>query len=197
MILNDVLRSVRFMLDLSEPKVIDIVQLADPAFVLDKDEVRAWLLKEDEPGHQPCSDAVLARFLNGLIVHRRGRNENQPARPIEARISNNLVLKKLRIAFELTDADMHEVFAAAGFAVSKPELSALFRQPGHRNYRPCGDQMLRNFLKGLTLRLRGAPRAASAAPRADVWTRSRAAASPDRQVAPSPAAPRGRHTPRS
>jgi len=51
---------------------------------------------------------------------------------------------------------MHEVFDAAGFSVSKPELSALFRQPDHKNYRACGDQMLRNFLKGLTLRVRGA-----------------------------------------
>ena len=155
MILNDVLRSVRYMLDLSEPRVIDIVHLADPAFVLERDDVRAMLLKEDEPGHAPCTDAVLARLLDGLIVHRRGRDERQPARPFEARITNNLVLKKLRIAFELTDVDMHDVFAQAGFPVSKPELSALFRQPGHRNYRPCGDQMLRNFLKGLTLRVRG------------------------------------------
>jgi uncharacterized protein YehS (DUF1456 family) len=74
---------------------------------------------------------------------------------VESRITNNLVLKKLRVAFELKDGDMHQVFADAGFPVSKPELSALFRQPGHSNYRACGDQMLRNFLKGLTLRLRG------------------------------------------
>jgi uncharacterized protein YehS (DUF1456 family) len=40
--------------------------------------------------------------------------------------------------------------------VSKPELSALFRKVGHTNYRPCGDQLLRNFLKGLTLRVRPA-----------------------------------------
>jgi uncharacterized protein YehS (DUF1456 family) len=39
--------------------------------------------------------------------------------------------------------------------VSKPELSALFRKVGHTNYRECGDQLLRNFLKGLTLRVRG------------------------------------------
>lgn len=188
MIHNDVLRSVRYMLDLSEPKVIDIIHLADPAFVLDKDGVRALLLKEDEPGHQPCSDAVLARFLDGLIVHRRGRNEGQPARPIEARITNNLVLKKLRIAFELTDQDMHEVFDQAGFAVSKPELSALFRQPGHRNYRPCGDQILRNFLKGLTLRVREGQEEPAAKPPVDVWTRPAAAPSGK----PAPAAPRKR-----
>jgi len=52
--------------------------------------------------------------------------------------------------------DMHRAFADAGFPVSKPELSALFRQPGHKNFRQCGDQLLRNFLKGLTLRMRGA-----------------------------------------
>jgi uncharacterized protein YehS (DUF1456 family) len=50
---------------------------------------------------------------------------------------------------------MHTVFESAGWPVSKPELTALFRQPGHANYRPCGDQLLRNFLKGLTMRVRG------------------------------------------
>ena len=63
--------------------------------------------------------------------------------------------KMHHMAFELKDVDMHQVFADAGFPVSKPELSALFRQPGHKNFRLCGDQLLRNFLKGLTLRVRG------------------------------------------
>lgn len=74
---------------------------------------------------------------------------------MEKRVTNNVVLKKLRVAFELKDVDMHQVFADVGFPVSKPGLSALFRQPDHKNFRPCGDQMLRNFLKGLTLRVRG------------------------------------------
>ena len=155
MINNDVLRSIRYMLDLSDQKVIEIAALADPAFVLDRDQVRAMLLREEDPGYLACGDAVLAHVLDGLIVHLRGREPGKPPRPVESRISNNLVLKKLRVAFELTDADMHQVFADAGFPVSKPELSALFRQAGHRNFRPAGDQLLRNFLKGLTLRLRG------------------------------------------
>lgn len=154
MINNDVLRSIRYMLDLSDNRVVEIAQLADPAFVLEKDDVRAFLLKEDEPGHLVCSDTVLAHFLDGLIVHLRGRDQSVPSRPVEKRISNNVVLKKLRVAFELKDLDMHQVFADAGFPVSKPELSALFRQPGHKNFRACGDQLLRNFLKGLTLRVR-------------------------------------------
>ena len=154
MINNDVLRSLRYLLDLSDAQVVEIAKLADPALVLDKQSVHACLAKEGEPGYAECSDRVLAHFLDGLVLHRRGRNDALPPRPVEKRISNNLVLKKLRVAFELKDEDMHAIFDEAGFPVTKPELSALFRQPAHRNYRACGDQMLRNFLRGLTQRLR-------------------------------------------
>ena len=156
MINNDVLRAIRYMLDLSDGKVVEIVQLADPAFPLEKADVQAFLKKDDDEGYAECSNAVLAHFLDGLIVHYRGRDPGVPARPVETRVNNNVVLKKLRVAFELKDVDMHQAFADAGFPVSKPELSALFRQPGHKNFRRCGDQLLRNFLKGLTLRSRGA-----------------------------------------
>ena len=118
MINNDVLRSIRYMLDLSDGKVVEIAHLADPDFALDIDEVRAFLLKEDDPGYLACRDAVLAHFLDGLVVHLRGRDERLPARPVEKRISNNVVLKKLRVAFELKDVDMHQVFEDAGFPVT-------------------------------------------------------------------------------
>ncbi|UQY88045.1 DUF1456 family protein [Stenotrophomonas rhizophila] len=156
MINNDVLRSIRYMLDLSDGKIAEICALADPAFVVDKADVPGWLRKEDEEGFVACDDRTLAHFLDGLIVQFRGRDESQPLRPVEKRITNNLVLKKLRVAFELKDVDMHAIFESAGFPVSKPELSALFRQPDHKNFRACGDQLLRNFLKGLTLRVRPA-----------------------------------------
>ena len=154
MINNDVLRSIRFMLDLGDIHIVEIARLADPTLALDKAEVHASLKKEGEPGYADCSDRLLAHFLDGLVLHRRGRDDSLPPRPVEKRISNNLVLKKLRVAFELKDEDMHAIFDEAGFPVTKPELSALFRQPAHRNFRPCGDQMLRNFLRGLTQRLR-------------------------------------------
>ena len=154
MINNDVLRSLRYMLDLSDAQVLEIAQLADPGLALDREAVHAYLKKEDAEGFSECPDRVLAHFLDGLVLHRRGRQEGVPPRPVETRISNNLVLKKLRVAFELRDEDMHQAFADAGLPLGKPELSAFFRQPDHRNYRPCGDQVLRNFLKGLTLRVR-------------------------------------------
>ena len=155
MINNDVLRSIRFMLDLSDGKIVEIARLADPQLAIEKSDVQAFLKKDLDEGYVECSDRMLAHFLDGLIFHLRGRDPNLPQRPVEKRVTNNLVLKKLRVAFELKDVDMHPIFEAAGFPISKPELSALFRQPEHKHFRACGDQLLRNFLKGLTLRLRG------------------------------------------
>ncbi|HQW82038.1 MAG TPA: DUF1456 family protein [Pseudomonadota bacterium] len=156
MINNDVLRSIRYMLDLSDTMVIDIAKQANADLVLDRTQIQSFLKKEDEPGFAECSDVVLAHFLDGLVIHRRGPAPGKPARPVEKRMTNNIVLKKLRVAFELQDADMHQAFEEVGFPVSKPELSAFFRQADHRNYRACGDQILRNFLKGLTLMVRAA-----------------------------------------
>ena len=155
MINNDVLRSIRYMLDLSDNKVVEIIQLADGNFPIEKAQIPALLKKDGEDGFVACSDRVLAHFLDGLVYHYRGRDESLPQRRVEDRITNNLVLKKLRVAFQLKDVDMHEIFQGAGFPLSKPELTALFRQPGHKHFRLCGDQILRNFLKGLTLRFRG------------------------------------------
>ncbi len=155
MINNDVLRSIRYMLDLSDAKVVDITKLVDADYPIEQADVQAFLMRDVEDGYAKCSDVLLAHFLDGLVVYYRGVNENLTVRPVESRVDNNVVLKKLRVAFELKDVDMHQIFADAGFPVSKPELSALFRQPAHSNFRACGDQMLRNFLKGLTLRLRG------------------------------------------
>ena len=155
MINNDVMRSIRYMLDLGDGKIVEIIKLSDADFAIEKEDVQSFLKKDGDEGYVECSDRVLAHFLDGLVFHYRGKNESLPPRPVEKRITNNLVLKKLRVAFELKDADMHQAFVDAGFPVSKPELSALFRQPDHKNFRACGDQLLRNFLKGLTLRLRG------------------------------------------
>lgn len=156
MINNDVLRSLRFALDLSDNHVVVLCELADPAFPVTAEQVNAWLKPDNDAGAEPCSDEALAHVLDGLIVHLRGRDESQPQRAIETRIDNNLILKKLRVAFQLRDVDLQEIFQAAGFAVSKPELSAVFRQRDHKHFRKAGDQLMRYFLKGLVLRVRGA-----------------------------------------
>ena len=70
-------------------------------------------------------------------------------------MTNNDILKKLRIALELHDTDIIEILQLADFEISSSELSALFRNPEHNNYRACGDQLLRRFLDGLIIKQRG------------------------------------------
>ena len=152
---NDVLRSIRYMLDISDSQLLSIIKLAKPDIELDRNAVIAYLKKDDEPDFLPCPAKVMAAFLDGLVYHRRGRDDSRPQLDTVPPISNNMVLKKLRVAFELKDADMTSIMQSVGVSVGKSELSALFRAPGHQNYRNCGDQWLRNFLKGLTLRVRG------------------------------------------
>lgn len=154
MIHNDVLRSVRFMLGINDVGIADIFELG--GLPVPMAEVVSFLEKEGTPGFAPCPDRAMAHFLDGLIVHRRGRNDALPKRPVESAVTNNIVLKKFRVAFSLKDEDILDIMAAADLPVSKHELSALFRAPGHANYRPCGDQFLRNFLRSLSLRVRGA-----------------------------------------
>ncbi|HQQ74380.1 MAG TPA: DUF1456 family protein [Pseudomonadales bacterium] len=163
MLTNDVLRSVRYMLDFSDAHIINIMAMDD--FEAKPEDVTAWLKKDEEEGYAPCPPAALTHFLDGLVIFRRGKQENAPVVPVVSNafekdidhnnINNNVVLKKLRVAFELKEENLHQIMEAAGFKISKPELSALFRKKGHKNYRACGDQFLRNFLKGLTLCIRG------------------------------------------
>ncbi len=151
---NDVLRSIRYALDLSEPAIADMIKSS--GLEIDRPAAAALLKKEDEEGYVECRDEILSAFLDGLIVKKRGQIEPKPeqANKPSARLNNNTILKKLRIAFELKEDDVHGILEQAGFALSKPELNALFRKKGHKNYRECGDQILRNFLKGITLRYR-------------------------------------------
>jgi len=89
-------------------------------------------------------------------LYKRGRRETKPGeseRP-ESRLTNNAILKKIRIALELKEDDMLAVFRLAGIDMSKSELTALFRRESQKNYKECGDHFLRKFLRGLSLRYR-------------------------------------------
>lgn len=150
---NDYLRSIRFLLDVGDTRLVDIMKLSGISVPLE--DVKAYLLNEEDEGYLQCSDEVMAHFLDGLVYFKRGKDESRPVVPFELPINNNTVLKKLRVAFELKEDDMHDVLKLAGFTVGRSELSALLRKRGHINYRDCGDQLLRNFLKGLTVKARG------------------------------------------
>ncbi|MEZ7878299.1 MAG: DUF1456 family protein, partial [Flavobacteriales bacterium] len=70
-------------------------------------------------------------------------------------LTNNDILKKLRVALKMRDDDIIKVLELVNFKISKSELSALFRSEDHPNYMVCQDQLLRNFLNGLIIYKRG------------------------------------------
>ena len=148
---NDILRRIRYIFDLSDGKMISIFGHAD--YKVNREQISDWLKKEDDPAFQKCNDLLMATFLNGLICDKRGKQEGLPAKP-EKRLTNNIILRKLKIALDLKDADILALLELAQLSFSKHELSALFRKPGHQHYRLCKDQILRNFLKGLQLKYR-------------------------------------------
>jgi uncharacterized protein YehS (DUF1456 family) len=70
-------------------------------------------------------------------------------------LTNNDILKKLRVALKLRNEDIVEIMALVDFKVTVSELGALFRNEDHPKYKNCGDQFLRNFLNGLVIYKRG------------------------------------------
>ena len=151
MINNDILRSIRYTFDFKDSKLMALLSLAEHKVT--REQANAWLKKEDDDDYQECSDTQLAIFLNNFITEKRGKKEG-PQPELEKRLSNNMIFMKIKIALNLKAEDVLEILALAGFKLGKHELSAFFRKPGHKHYRECKDQVLRNFLKGIQLKYR-------------------------------------------
>ncbi|MEW7866526.1 DUF1456 family protein [Aeromonas diversa] len=156
---NDILRRLRYALSLGNDQMVEM--FAKGNLAIDHTQLHGWLMKEAEEGEEqeagfsPCPDAALSQFLDGFIAVRRGVREDAPPQEIPNRINNNLILRKLRIGLNFKEEDMLGTLKLADFKLSKSELSALFRSRDHKHYQDCGDQILRNFLIGLTAKYRG------------------------------------------
>ena len=151
---NDILRRLRYVFDFSNAKMVAIFALADKEVT--KEEIISWFEKEDTPGYQKCNDRTLATFLNGFINEKRGKREGEQPVP-EKKLTNNMVLVKLKIALNLKTDDILDILKLVDFEVSQHELSAFFRKPGNKHYRECKDQILRRFLMGIQIKYRGKP----------------------------------------
>jgi len=152
---NDVLRRIRYIFDLSDSQMISVFNAAGQQVT--RAEVSDLLKKIDDSAHQVCSDTLLATFLNGFINDRRGKKDGPQPEP-ETDLTNNIIFRKMKIALNLNAEDTLEILALAGMQVSKHELSAFFRRPGHKHYRDCKDQMVRCFFSGLQIKYRNTPR---------------------------------------
>ena len=149
---NDVLRRIRYTFNFDDSKMMAIFGMA--GVEVSRAEISDWLKKDDDPDYSKCSDQHLATFLNGLIIDKRGKKDGPQPEP-EKSLNNNIIFRKLKIALNLQADEVLAMINQADFRLSKHELSAFFRKPGHKHYRECKDQVLRYFLKGVQLKYRG------------------------------------------
>ncbi|MFB0946944.1 MAG: hypothetical protein ACJAZY_003313 [Spirosomataceae bacterium] len=150
---NIVLRQFRYIFDLSDDQMTSLFGQAD--MVVTRPQVSDWLKKEEDENYKEITDVEFASLLNGFINEKRGKREGEQPQP-EKRLNNNIIFRKLKIALNMKDTDILEIFKKVDMSISKHELSAIFRNPNQSQYRACEDQFLRNFLHGLQLKHRSA-----------------------------------------
>jgi len=150
---NELLRRLRYALQIDDQSAMRIVKQGGLKTTIE--EVSAWRLKDEEPGYAGCPNQAISAFLSGYVIEKRGVQEDKPVlAPSTKHVENNTVLKLMKIALTLRSEELLEYMQAGGASLSVSEVNALLRKPGSRNYRQCGDQVLRQFLNGVGQQLR-------------------------------------------
>lgn len=143
---NDVLRRLRYTFNFNDKQMIALFLSGEVKVT--RDQVSQWLKKDNDADFAHCQDSELAAFLNGFINEKRGKKEEVQPLP-EKRLTNNIVLTKLKIALNLKGEDLIELLNSVDFRLNKAELSAFSRKVDHKHYRECKDQVLRNLLQAI------------------------------------------------
>lgn len=148
---NDILKRLRYSLDFNDTQMVELFEAAPTPIT--RVEVSDWLKKEEDEDFKELSDLMLDIFLNGLIELKRGKKEGVVMVANE-KLSNNDILKKVKIALNLKSTDIIAIMAIKDRKMSETELSAFLRNENHNHFRPFQDQYLRNFFSGLQQTIR-------------------------------------------
>ena len=143
---NDILYRIQKVLNLSIEEMLEIYKLE--AYDMNEAHLNSLLKRRLDKDFMLCSYEELGVFLDGLITLKRGpspKKENQE----DIELTNNLILKKLRIALKLKEAETEIIFGLADVELSKQQLASLFRKETHKNFKPCSAELLMSFIEGL------------------------------------------------
>lgn len=160
---NDLLIRLRYALDIKNVDMVEMFKLGGMSIT--KDELMNMLIKVKDDEDAPenfikINNKTLETFLNGFVVFKRGPQKGKddnvmpPLAATGKESANNMLLKKVKIALQLTSDDLIELLYDGGVTVSKGEMGAILRNPTHKNYKECLDSFTRFFLKGLTMKYR-------------------------------------------
>jgi len=144
---NEILYRIKKALNLSTEEMIEAYSLENYAMEIPR--LESLLARRKDKNFQLCSYEELGIFLDGLVSLKRGPSPKKPNDDEAVELTNNLILKKLRIALELKEAETEIIFGLADVELSKQQLASLFRKKGHKNFKECSDELLMAFLDGL------------------------------------------------
>lgn len=146
---NDIFRTITRAIAMDTQQIQALFAATD--IELSDKEITNLLKTDYQPGFEAMPDYILLIFLNNLIDAKRGKKADAVVTPVakHQKIANNEVLKKLRIAFNLQEQDVRDLFKLVTIELTKSDLSALFRKPGNGHFKACDDELLLDFIEGL------------------------------------------------
>jgi len=144
---NEILYRIQKSLNLSLDDMLEAYKLED--YKMKDSHLNALLKRRLDKGFELCSYEELGVFLDGFITLKRGQSPKKENDDKTVELTNNLILKKLRIALELKENEIEIIFGLADMELSKQELKSLFRKENHKNFKKCSGELLLSFLEGL------------------------------------------------
>ncbi len=144
---NDILYKIQKALNLSQEEMLEAYKLAD--YKIEASHLDSLLKRRQDEGSKLCSYEELGVFLDGFVILKRGPSPKKTNNDEAVELTNNLILKKLRIALELKEAETEIIFSLGEAELSKQQLASLFRKEGHKNFKECSDELLMAFLEGM------------------------------------------------
>lgn len=146
---NEILFRIQKALSLDMDEMLEAYKLE--SYPMDIAHLESLLKRHQEKDFKLCTYEELGIFLDGLVTLKRGPSPKKVEKNdvIAVELTNNLILKKLRISLELKEAEVEIIFGLVDIELGKQQLSSFFRKESHKNFKPCSDELLMAFLEGL------------------------------------------------
>ena len=145
--INDILFKIQKALSLDNKSMLEAYSLA--GYEMNEERLENILKKRQDKAYEEATYEELGVFLDGLVLLKRGASSKPNDDDEVVELTNNLILKKIRVAMELKEADLLILFALAEVTITKRQIGSLFRKEGSKNFKACSDELLMAFLEGL------------------------------------------------
>ncbi len=145
--INDILYKIKTALSLDNETILEIYKLVE--YEMSEEHLINILKKHQDKDYEDATYEELGLFLDGLVILKRGPSDKVQKEDDVVELSNNLILKKIRVAMELKEAELVILFALAEMTLTKRQIGSLFRKEGTKNFKACSDELLMAFLDGL------------------------------------------------